>query len=102
MSILDAPDLLAASVAFRIDRDARPATRCWPVDPAERRLPQVLQDTLRTVEPYVFSLADIGTERTAGVTCVNAGQPSQVFIGKSGTGADCSPGERKRTGMILP
>jgi hypothetical protein len=68
VSILDAPDLSAASVAFRIDMDARPATRCWPVDPAERRLPQVPQDTLRTGEPYVFSLADIGTERTAGVS----------------------------------
>ncbi len=68
MSILDAPDLSAASVAFRIDMDARPAARCWPGDPAERRLPQVPQDTLRTGEPYVFSLADIGTERTAGVT----------------------------------
>jgi hypothetical protein len=67
VSILDAPDLSAASVAFRIDMDARPATRCWPVDPAERRLPQVPQDTLRTGEPYVFSLADIGAERTAGV-----------------------------------
>jgi hypothetical protein len=37
------------------------------VDPAERRLPQVPQHTLRTGEPYVFSLADVGTERTAGV-----------------------------------
>lgn len=68
VSIPDAPDLSAASVAFRIDMGARPAARCWPVDAAERRLPQVPQDTLRTGEPYVFSLADIGTERTAGVT----------------------------------
>ena len=68
VSILDAPVISAASIGYRIDLNARPAARCWPVDGVFRILRNQPQDTLWTGEPYVFSLSAGGTERTAGVT----------------------------------
>jgi hypothetical protein len=91
VKILDAPHIAHASVACRIDLDIRSAARGWPVDAAERILPDAPRGTLRPGEPYVFTLNGLGKERDAGISWElfyhlnNRGTRSDILV-KAGTG----------------
>jgi hypothetical protein len=91
VTILDAPHIALASVACRIDLDARPAVRGWPVDAAERILPDAPRGTLRPGEPYVFTLNGLGQERDTGISWelfyhVSTGDGDADIRVKAGTG----------------
>jgi hypothetical protein len=91
VTILDAPHIALASVAYRIDLDARPAVRGWPVDAAERILPDAPRGTLRPGEPYVFTLNGLGQERDTGISWelfyhVSTGDGDADIRVKAGTG----------------